>query len=103
MCRGLRTLEPMSSVAPQALDIKQVLASVIDGRPADTTQEVDSSVAALVTVEQDLTYLSDTLAALVAQTVLPGVIIIADCSGSIAEPLYSEFQAYGPRLSGDPD
>lgn len=99
MCRGLRTLEPMSSVAPQALDIKQVLASVIDGRPADTTQEVDSSVAALVTVEQDLTYLSDTLAALVAQTVLPGVIIIADCSGSTAEPLYSEFQVLRPRLT----
>lgn len=89
----------MSSVAPQALDIKQVLASVIDGRPADTIQEVDSSVAALVTVEQDLTYLPDTLAALVAQTVLPGVIVIADCSGATVEPLYSEFQVLRPRLS----
>lgn len=100
MCPVLRTLDLMSFVPPKAASIQQVLSSAIDGRPVDIVQEVDPSVAALITVEQDLTYLSQTLNALVGQTVLPGLLIVADCSGATLEPLYSDFQVARPRLSG---
>lgn len=43
---------------------------------------VDPSVAAVLSVEEDLTYLPHTLGAILEQTVLPAVIIIADAAGS---------------------
>lgn len=53
-------------------------------------------MAAVITVEHDLTYLPDTLRALLRQSLLPRLLIIADCSGSTVEPLYAQFPVDGP-------
>ncbi|OZG50022.1 hypothetical protein [Bombiscardovia coagulans] len=80
----------MSSSSSNVTDVKQVLADVLRTQPLSSWQEVDSSIAAVVTVETDLTYFPETLAAVFAQKLLPGSIIIADCSGSTSQPLYSQ-------------
>lgn len=53
-------------------------------------------MAAVITVEHDLTYLPDTLRALLRQSLLPRLLIIADCSGATVEPLYAQFPVDGP-------
>ena len=53
-------------------------------------------MAAVITVEHDLTYLPDTLRALLRQSLLPRILVIADCSGATAEPLYAQFPVDGP-------
>lgn len=58
--------------------------------------QVEDAVAAVITVEHDLTYLPDTLRALLRQSLLPRLLIIADCSGSTVEPLYAQFPVDGP-------
>ena len=57
---------------------------------------VEDAVAAVITVEHDLTYLPDTLRDLLRQSLLPRVLVIADCSGSTTEPLYAQFPVDGP-------
>jgi len=57
---------------------------------------VEDAVAAVITVEHDLTYLPETLRALLRQSLLPRVLVIADCSGATVEPLYAQFPVDGP-------
>lgn len=59
--------------------------------------KVDSTVAAVVTCEEDRRFLSDTLSAVLSQSVLPGTVVIADCSSATSPPVTSEFD--GPRTS----
>ncbi|AKV55143.1 putative glycosyltransferase [Bifidobacterium actinocoloniiforme DSM 22766] len=79
----------MTSSTPVFSDVQQVLASVLAERPRSVRQEVDPSVAALVSVEADMTYLPATLSGLFSQRLMPSLVIIADCSGRTTEPLYS--------------
>ncbi|BDR52878.1 membrane protein [Bombiscardovia nodaiensis] len=88
----MRTLEPMSLPTSTFSDVQQVLAHTLAAHPHASQQEVDASVAALITVERDLTYMPQTLAAVFDQRVLPAVVVIADCSGNTKEPLYSSFE-----------
>ncbi|BDR54461.1 membrane protein [Bombiscardovia apis] len=46
-------------------------------------------MAAVITAQADMTYLPQTLSAVLAQQLLPAVIVIADCSGATSEPLSS--------------
>lgn len=62
-------------------DIQRILADVMANRPYSHRQNVDPTVVAVVTVEEDMRFLPDTMGALLRQTVLPGVIVIADCAG----------------------
>ena len=43
-------------------------------------QRIDSSIAAVITVEEDTRYLADTFAAVMNQTVLPGCVLVVNCA-----------------------
>ena len=80
-------------------DIQRILADVMANRPYSHRQDVDPTVVAVVTVEEDMRFLPDTMGALLRQTVLPGVIVIADCAGGDNPPVQSQFQVI-PAPSG---
>lgn len=67
-------------------ELRQVLAEALSSRPYSHRQDVDSSIAAVVVVESDLRFLPSTLHAVLTQDVLPGVIVIADCTGLTSQP-----------------
>lgn len=80
-------------------DIQRILADVMANRPYSHRQNVDPTVVAVVTVEEDMRFLPDTMGALLRQTVLPGVIVIADCASGDNPPVQSQFQVI-PAPSG---
>ena len=45
------------------------------------------SVAAVITAQHDLRFLASTVGAVLAQRMLPGMIVIADCTGQIEQPM----------------
>ncbi|RSX54001.1 hypothetical protein D2E25_0307 [Bifidobacterium goeldii] len=73
-------------------DLQQIVADLLASRPYSHRQEVDPTIAAVVTVEDDLRFFPDTMRAVLSQSVLPGVIVVADCTGSIAQPVQSTFE-----------
>ncbi|MBM6699043.1 glycosyltransferase family 2 protein [Bifidobacterium pullorum subsp. saeculare] len=76
----------------QADDVRGVLAAALAGRAYSHSQDVDSSVAAVITVEDDLRFLPETLRAVFAQSVLPGTVVVADCTGGTTQPLATSFE-----------
>ncbi|MEJ5922312.1 glycosyltransferase family 2 protein [Bifidobacterium thermophilum] len=80
-------------------DIEQVVAGVLASRAYTHRQDVDDSVAAVITVEEDRRFLPSTLSAVCAQRMLPSVIVIADCTGSLPQPLQTSFDVI-PMPSG---
>lgn len=58
---------------------------------------VDHTVAAVITVEEDLRFFGDTVQAVLGQSVLPGTLVIADCTGLTGQPVHSEV----PLSDGD--
>lgn len=81
----------MSSVLAQSRDVPQVVASALAARAGSADQKVDARVAAVVTVEGDLSYLPATLQSLMSQRTLPSTIVVGDCTGATSEPLYLDF------------
>ncbi|NEG55700.1 glycosyltransferase family 2 protein [Bifidobacterium platyrrhinorum] len=71
--------------------VRQVLADALAARPYSHSQYVERAVAAVVAVGEDLRFLPATLAAVLRQNVLPGVIVIADCTGGTAQPVETSF------------
>lgn len=71
--------------------VRQVLSDALAARPYSHCQFVSETVAAVVTCENDIRFLPDTLAAVLEQTVLPGVIVVADCSGQTIQPMETSF------------
>ncbi|MBW3095204.1 glycosyltransferase family 2 protein [Bifidobacterium sp. 64T4] len=71
--------------------VRQVLSDALAARPYSHCQFVSETVAAVVTCEDDIRFLPDTLAAVLEQTVLPGVIVVADCSGQTMHPMETSF------------
>lgn len=71
--------------------VRRVLADALAARPYSHARAVETGIAAVVTVEEDLRFLPATLRSLLGQTVLPGVIVIADCTGGTAQPLETSF------------
>lgn len=70
----------MRSSSLTVTSVQQILSEVLSEQPLAHKQEVDSSVAAVITVEADETYLPETLRAVLSQRVLPTTVIIVDCS-----------------------
>ena len=64
--------------------VRRILTDALSARPYSHCQFVEQSVAAVVTVESDTRFLPATLSSLLRQNVLPGTIVIADCSGRSA-------------------
>ena len=71
--------------------IEQLVGDVLASRTYTHSQDVDDSVAAVITVEEDRRFFPSTLSAVLAQSVLPGVVVIADCTGTLAQPLQTSF------------
>ncbi|OXM99355.1 glycosyltransferase family 2 protein [Bifidobacterium vansinderenii] len=86
----------MKSVMDEAQGIQETVGSVLSGHRAQAGQEVNSSVAAVICVESDTRYLPDTLNAVLAQTTLPGIIVIADCTGGTQSAVRCAFRLATP-------
>ncbi|KAA8830820.1 glycosyltransferase family 2 protein [Bifidobacterium tissieri] len=86
----------MKSVMDEAQGIQETVGSVLSGHRAQTGQEVDSAVAAVICVESDIRFLPDTLNAVLAQRTLPGIIVIADCTGETKTSVRSAFRLATP-------
>ncbi|KFI93145.1 hypothetical protein BISA_1310 [Bifidobacterium saguini DSM 23967] len=87
----------MSSTANN--DIHNALANAMAARPYTHRQDVDAGIVAVVTVEDDTRFLEATLHSLLTQSVLPGVIVIADATGSTTQSLKTSFEVI-PSPSG---
>lgn len=74
------------------VDIQQALDSAMAARPYTHQQDVDSSVVAVVTVEEDTRFLTPTLRALLTQSTLPGTIVIADAADQGFQPFQASFE-----------
>ena len=79
--------------------VQQMLVNVLAARPRGVRQDVDMSVVAVVTVERDRRFLADTMRAVLSQRVLPGVIVVADCSGQTPKPVYSTMEVIRPHTA----
>lgn len=84
---SMRTLETMNSTGNS--DIEQVLAALLTNRAQSSSQHIDPTVAAVITAEHDLRFLPDTIRAVLSQRVLPGIIVVVDCSGSKSQPVFT--------------
>lgn len=80
-------------------DIHNALANAMAARPYTHRQDVDAGVAAVVTVEDDTRFLEATLHSLLIQSVLPGVIVIADATGRTGQSMKTSFEVI-PSPSG---
>ena len=85
----MRTLEIMNSNASS--DIQAIVADLLKSRPYTHRQDVDMSVAAVITAQYDLRFLGVTIGAVLAQRVLPAMIVIADCAGRVEQPMQMTF------------
>ncbi|MBT1172970.1 glycosyltransferase family 2 protein [Bifidobacterium sp. MA2] len=72
--------------------VRQIVNDALAARPYSHSQNVERAVAAVIAVERDLRFLPSTLSALLRQSVLPGAIIIADCSGQTTQPVELSFE-----------
>ncbi|WP_288240454.1 glycosyltransferase family 2 protein [uncultured Bifidobacterium sp.] len=70
-------------------DIQHILAEQAAAMPLGE-RAIDHSVAAVITVEEDLRFFGDTVAAVLGQSVLPGTVVVADCTGRTGQPEHSE-------------
>ncbi|KAB7788587.1 glycosyltransferase family 2 protein [Bifidobacterium cebidarum] len=87
----------MSSTANN--DIHNALANAMAARPYTHRQDVDAGVTAVITVEDDTRFLESTLHAVLTQSILPGVIVIADASGRTTQSVKTSFEVI-PSPSG---
>ncbi|NMM99537.1 hypothetical protein G1C96_0114 [Bifidobacterium sp. DSM 109958] len=84
-------------------DVRRELTAVLSGGLGRRGQDVDASVVAVVTVEEDLRFFGETMAAVFRQRVLPGTVVVADCTGGTERPLRSFVEAEGIRRSRSGD
>lgn len=91
----------MSSIASS--DIQETVTGLLNSRPYSHRQDVDASVAAVITVEEDLRFFPSTFTAVLSQRMLPGTIVVVDCTGGIMQPMQMSFEIIpspaGPILS----
>ena len=85
----MRTLEIMNSNASS--DIQGIVTDLLNSRPYSHRQDADPSVAAVITAQSDLRFFPSTFAAVLAQRVLPGTIIVADCTNQVEQPMQMTF------------
>ncbi|WP_137654981.1 glycosyltransferase family 2 protein [Bifidobacterium moukalabense] len=80
----------MSSIASS--DIQETVTSLLNGRPYSHRQDVDASVAVVMTVEEDLRFFPATFNAVLSQRMLPGTIVVVDCTGGVMQPMQMSFE-----------
>lgn len=70
-------------------DVQSVVNDVIASHRMSDAQKLDETVAAVISAEADVRFLSETLESVLTQSVLPGMIIIADCSGATKDTVHA--------------
>lgn len=85
----------MSSIA--STDIQSIVSDLIASRARRSYEHVDQGVAAVIAVEHDVRFFTPTLEAVLGQRVVPGTIVVADCTGGTTQPVRSSFSV---RQSG---
>ena len=73
-------------------EIQRIIGSALATRPYSHSQRTQRDVTAVITVEDDLRYLPRTFRAVLAQSVLPSTIVIADCSGHTVQSVQTSFE-----------
>ncbi|MEE1296465.1 MAG: glycosyl transferase family 2 [Bifidobacterium sp.] len=76
---------------PSTSEIQRLVGEAVANRPYSHEQRAEHDVTAVITVEEDLRYLPQTLGAVLAQSVLPSTIVVADCSGSTLQSVQTTF------------
>jgi GT2 family glycosyltransferase/Na+-transporting methylmalonyl-CoA/oxaloacetate decarboxylase gamma subunit len=98
LARPSSTLVNMSSNA--SVDIQRIVAGEVSRRPRQAQQTIDRSIATIISVEKDVRFFSATLRSLLAQKLLPGTIVIADCTGGTSQPMRTGFAVSRSPESG---
>ncbi len=86
----LRTLGRMTLSGNS--EIQRIIGAALAARPYSHSQRAEPNVTAVITVEDDLRYLPRTFRAVLAQSVLPSTIVIADCSGRTVQSVQTSFE-----------
>ncbi|MCB5662679.1 hypothetical protein LIQ79_18655, partial [Erysipelatoclostridium ramosum] len=73
-------------------EIQQLISDTLAQRPYSHDQTVRDDVVAVITVESDMRFFPDTLAAVLRHSVLPSTIVIADCSGQTLQSVQTSFK-----------
>ncbi|WP_033491736.1 glycosyltransferase family 2 protein, partial [Bifidobacterium choerinum] len=73
-------------------EIQRIIGAALAARPYSHSQRAEPNVTAVITVEDDLRYLPRTFRAVLAQSVLPSTIVIADCSGRTVQSVQTSFE-----------
>lgn len=71
-------------------EVLQVLSAAKDYRP----REVDASIMAIICVERDTRFYTDTLHAVLKQSVLPGTLVIVDCAGRVPQTMQTNMKIH---------
>ncbi|MBT1162421.1 glycosyltransferase family 2 protein [Bifidobacterium sp. SO1] len=72
-------------------ELQQTISTLLARRPYTHRQDVNPAIAAVITVERDLRFFPDTMKAVLRQSMLPAVIVVADCTGR-SEPVVARFE-----------
>ena len=72
--------------------VRQVVADEVAGRDVSARPSVDTTVAVVIVVGADTRFLPATIGSVLRQSVLPGVIVVADCSGQTSQPERLHFE-----------
>ena len=72
-------MTPESSELPE---VQRVLAQELVGHPVELRQDVEASLAAVIAVGGDMRYIRQTIRAVLRQSVLPCLIVVADPPGA---------------------
>lgn len=85
----LRTLEDMSSITTDTHAFAHEVLHVLSSCDDLCARDVDASIMAMMTVEYDTRFYAETLQSVMHQTILPGTIVIIDCSGRVSSALHT--------------
>ncbi len=94
-CVHLRTVHSTDSI-----DLSELVSRVTSAFVMRGDQRIEDSVAAVVACGADMRYVSATLAAVLEQSVLPGIVMMADCSADDSSAGRLPFRTV---LGGDAD
>ena len=69
-------------------EVLQVLSTAKSARP----HEIDSSIMAMMCVERDTRFYTETLKAVLNQSVLPGTLVVVDCANRVHQIMQTTMQ-----------
>ncbi|WP_165782781.1 glycosyltransferase family 2 protein [Bifidobacterium margollesii] len=96
----------MNSVIPvmnETQNVQDVVSDAVRAHRMSSGQTVDPTVVAVIGVEDDLRFFSATLSAVLDQTVVPGIVVVADCTDATQSPVHAVIELPGSAVVGRDD